>query len=476
MIWHTPLLVNLNGEEKHIFRLLHSQNVLIGIFRILFGSQKVASAERAGSFMNERSRGLFNILTAACQARCSVPFNSRIHSFQQDSGKFAVLTIRDGYGTRGESDRALESPKRNVSGSRKIELINGIPSRPIEDSEIEAKLKTIHAHLLETGEKYFKKVVTNLNLVFFVDDAGNIVLGGSSSMSLAPRPPVTSRSVQSRSTNKPKEVIRPKTPAGSTSLPVSVPLTEIYAAIDEHLDVMPPETSCVFQSPSCQPAHFKFPYVFVIFYLIRDQFPSVRDDALFHIIGTRMNTSEQQCLVCMVCYELLLAASRIWECSTIRIPKNFGLEPKPFQGLSEAELKVKEQYPVGISTAVAEPHSFSLNIMHSPYKGGTIVPKKPENLKYERKRLDNSARGGWVERLSAVPPREYPHKNSDQISSEMQRGEKVVVRLPEYEPGTPFSQRKAKGCYEGMPFDITRLDYRRKKKWHKDPVVYTSRL
>jgi hypothetical protein len=179
----------------------------------------------------------------------------------------------------------------------------------------------------------------------------------------------------------------------------------------------------------------------------------------------------------MVCYELLLATSRIWECSTIRVPKNFGLEPRPFQSLSEAELKAKERLPVGISTGVAEAHCFSLNIMHSPYKEGTIIPRKPEMLKYERRKSDNSAKGGWVERLSAVPPWEYERQNIREISLEMQKQERVSLKLPEYEAGAPYSQRKAKECYDKVPFDLGRLDYRRKRNWHKDPkVVYTSRL
>lgn len=393
---------------------------------------------------------------------------------------FTIITVKEGKGQKGISPEPFQMRKLSKCDLT-VTISNGKLSKEIEDEDLVSNLFQVYNHLIKNARQLFKSDKIFTEITFSVLGTHIIMTGGSLIYERTRPKTACSNIGRGKTADLPKLDIKCRSIATSKlserrskvmSMRASTPQKtfgqpDIIAAIDEDISEPVAMNKCVSGTKKCGPVKYKFPRIIVTFYRVRAKFKSINDDVLYRMIENRMEDPAEQVAVCLHCHKMYLAAMRIWECSLIDFPECFDLEPRTFQPVVDAELEAKRDMPVGISFQSADPHSFALNVLSSPYKKPVPLPMKEPPLPERRQRPNTSTgpRQSWCERLSAVPPVRTA-RTELRVSKCLKAKNEPAQKLQEFQAAVTFSEKKAKRCYGSAPFDITKLEARRKKTLH----------
>lgn len=283
------------------------------------------------------------------------------------------------------------------------------------------------------------------------------------------------------------------------------PDSQILYAIDNELNREIDYSSCITNSPQCGPPKYQIKRIVVALYNLHSLFPHYGDSELYYQIKLKAPHLTEKVPCCVQCYHLYLAAERVCRACKQSYPLTFDLQPKPFQPLVATELKKRGKMPLNSTTLQKnEPHSFILNIINSPYKEPAFLipePQKIANGKKKnstmnmRKRTSYSSYSrcsssystnkrestpSWVSRLTGDDSDSSSYLNSRggmrnmYISSLTRYKAANVNDLPYYLTPVGYSETLAPDNYGRPPFDIAKLDPKRKRKIHIQKKKNTS--
>ena len=425
--------------------------------------------------MISRDKGLYNLLLAACQTKCPVPFSSGIFTFPESGGDYIMFTIKDGIGRKGHSSQAYRalSPFRC---EERYHFSNGRPTQRVENDELKQNMKAICDHLASQAKSLFHAESVRTDLTFGIENETKIILMGNSRLTYSTSRPKTSthsdRAVtpklakQNSSTNTPNanDEHRPqrRSTAGSMS---PVVCSDAAKAVRVELSRPVPRKRCMTQGSRCGPAKCNFPRAAIVFHRVQTQFPNIDEGLLCDMIKQEMKDPNERVLVCSSCYELYMEAARVCQCQVQDNPPSS----------NEKELaEIEPQTPVRRSPKRegspnrAEQKPPPPNLVMSPYKEKVPMqipePPKPDSRPRTRPAtvMGMRERGPGGERLSSLSPA-TAHKKF-RISRGMKMRKHVTYSLPEFECPVPMSVIRAKELYSPVPFDLSiLLDPRRRK-------------
>jgi hypothetical protein len=222
-------------------------------------------------------------------------------------------------------------------------------------------------------------------------------------------------------------------------------------------------------------AEVQNPTLSVILYRMDQTFPAAGERLLYQMVSNRIGDFDEETVCCVRCYHTYVASDRIFECALRPDALRFELKPQPFQPLVDSELIARDKRPLTSTIRSANAaHRYLLNIVESPYQRPlwtTAAPPKPGS----RTRPPPETVPTWAERLSHPVPLHWPRRRPWTRYSGYAIPPRVELPQPFPAPVT-FSQSLAGRLYTGRPFDLTKIDPKRKLAMHANVEEQADRL
>lgn len=274
------------------------------------------------------------------------------------------------------------------------------------------------------------------------------------------------------------------------------PDSQIIYAIDYELNRQIDYTHCITNSPQCGPIKYQIKRIVVALYNLHSLFPNYGDSELYYQIKLKAPHLTEKVPCCVQCYHLYLAAERVCRACKQSYPLTFDLPPQPFQPLVATELNKRGKMPLNSTTLQKnEPHSFILNIINSPYKDPAFIIPEPKGIvsgkrknsainarnrnSYSSSRCSTSysstkreSTPSWVSRLAGDDSDASSFLNSRSGMRNLYNSSISKYRaanandLPYYLTPIGYSETLAPDNYYRPPFDIAKIDPKRKRKLH----------
>lgn len=276
------------------------------------------------------------------------------------------------------------------------------------------------------------------------------------------------------------------------------PDSQIIAAIDYEINREIDHTYCITNAVDCGPPKYHINRIVVALYNLHLKFPNFGDSELYYQLKLRFPHPNEKVPCCVQCYHIYMASDRVCRACKKSAALTFELPPQPFQPLVATELNKRGKMPINSTTIQKnDPHSFFLNIVQSPYKDPVfLIPepqktgagkKKNSSIKVKKRSSYSNSRcstsyssnkrestPSWVTRLAGDDP--------DAASNFSRRGTRTLCMsslmkyraanmndLPYYLTPVGYSESLAPNKYYRPPFDIAKLDPKRKRKLHVLP-------
>lgn len=277
----------------------------------------------------------------------------------------------------------------------------------------------------------------------------------------------------------------------------SVPYSQIKNAIEYELNREIDYSNCITNSPECGTPKYKIKRIVVAMYNLHSLFPNYGDSELYDQLKLKATHLNEKVPCCVQCYHLYMAAERV--CRACRQPYQltFDLCPKPFQPLVATELNKRGKMPLNSTVQTKnEPHSFVLNIVNSPYKDPAFLIPEPKGVSaknrkssttnirqrnsYSCSRCSSSysstkrdSTPHWVSRLAgdeSDTSSSYLNSRSGMRNLYTSSISKYRAAnsndLPYYLTPIGYSEALAPDNYYMPPFDIAKIDPKRKRRLH----------
>lgn len=444
--------------------------------------------------MLAKDKGLYNLLLASCQAPCSVPYSSGIFTFPDPSGDYVMFTIKDGMGRKGMSSQAYRALSPFNCWTQ-YHMLNGRATTRIENAELKRNMKAISDHLVAQAKTLFKAETVRVDLTFGLENESKIVLLGNSRLTYSTTRPKTSPA-ESEPSNTPKlgndnpQPEEGRTSQRSTERSVTPMIqADVAKAIRVELSRPIPMKRCITQSSKCGPTKCTILRSKAVFHRVKCQFPNVDGELLRDMIAKEMRRPDENVNVCASCYSAL---TQSWSGATSsprsKAPDSHDEEAPPHEedekesqneetkddDENEPATNNSEQFTTTPKRRASPPRTamerrpLPWNIRMSPYKDKVPMqvpePAKPDTQSRARTRpatVMSRQRSPGDERLSSLSPQAMPKKF--RVSKGIKPRKGLTYSLPEFQCPVPLSVLWAKECYSPVPFDITKLDPRRKK-------------
>jgi hypothetical protein len=383
--------------------------------------------------------GLKSILFSLYQQPCPIPFSCAEQTYEEEGNHIIRLSVDSGK-CQIRHGPAPESPPPPQDDSASIDLLvsdgNVVGEGP--DEEIQRQAIQISKHIYQAIPDLYDRGVTHLRLHFSVRDGAFKLLPDSD----------CALSTQTLMKNDPELERR---------------FAEFY--VDEcqgDLDLH----SCCQKLPDCGPPHYRIPLTLITLYRAEQRFPSANPGQLYTLVLLRVPADTDKFgYSCIRCWHNISTAEYLAHCSRRDLPELRSVPPKPFQALVDSELFEKRKFPVGMNDRMHNPHSFVLNVVHSPYRVRAPSPKRPEKAVRPpiRPLKPWDSQPDWVKRhlntASSV-------RRDCALSRWCPTADLSRPQLPLFPESTAPLGRATKS-YTRKPYDVGLLDPKHKKRLHK---------
>jgi hypothetical protein len=271
-------------------------------------------------------------------------------------------------------------------------------------------------------------------------------------------------------------LLRTSTVAMRVAEPDPTEQAEISRAIGAELDNFPlcPSVCCT-NGAMCRRPKYKLAKLSVLLYRLGRRFPRADERVLHSMIKNRMADLSEETVCCVTCYHVYAAADRIFQCARRPLPLTFELPPAPFQHLTAQERNKRDKRAIDSTVAAAgAPHRFVLNLVDSPYSRSSTAPAEPP--KPARSRTRSAAPvPGWARRLLDSDRDDRPRSAAGRSAAAFP-ALPAIGPMPVFVSAVGHSQQLAPRSYGAPPFDIRKLDPKRKRGLHRSMEEHFSRL
>ena len=414
------------------------------------------------------------VLNCCSQAKCEIPFNYPLTSFEEEDGKFKHFCI-----VNGECTVLIDNSPSNADKKEYTETVtvtkHSIDPK-LDNDEDNDKLRKIYNSIVEGGKTYYPDQKIKLTLVFSLSSDGIVLLDNSKGEiqeksdddSKSDESSSDSESEKSTEQNEQKETNEDKSDKENHE--------EEQEAHEEKVTVSQYISQCVSEKPNphkcCSGLKncptkpiYVVPRYLVVLRKVMEKFPKEDPASLKRLVKVALEDPEEPCYACVACNSDYLAVERIADCAKIVAEPKLGLPPRKFQPLSQEEMWNKKKYPVGIGRGMNKPYSFSLNLQNSPY-GNVPLPRAPPKPK-PKTRASSATQGTrtpmWTKRLTSREPQQTQATSRPRSSL---RPPEKPMEWPPYKESVPLSQQLARRVYKAPALPIHLLE---KKRHHRFP-------
>jgi hypothetical protein len=334
------------------------------------------------------------------------------------------------------------------------------------DDDIQAKVARISDFIVQSAVDFFDEEIVSYDFKFMVCDNTIRLMSSSTLITTAADESIYSaehgvgHSDAGNSSESRNEL----------DLEMSNRIFEILGEISGN------RSTCCSNSSSCGPPVFLIEKYLVVLFKMNTEFPGVGDAILYRMIRSRIDSMYDQVPCCVPCFHMYLAAKRICDASRKGSPLKSDLPVQTFQPLLESEVVNRGKRPLACTTTYpAEPYSFALNVVESPYVESpkpVFVPSTSALRERDARKYKASQRVSmpkWVNRLISrdLSPQRRDKSKMKLRSSGMVFALPPVAKwedLPMHEPSRPLSQILAERVYTEPTVDYPRVEGRRSLK------------
>ena len=413
-------------------------------------------------FMRRGNAGpqrFLDAMEAVCETRFPVPIDSPPLCFKCKGG-FCTFQIKDGITKRTLSKTRVESPPINYD---KVIEINGRSIAGDVDENVSAKLMRISDFVAQTVSSRYSCMVTELHLRFGLVGNKLYLLEDCAISTVPADPDFFGGETEQKEEEEDESEIEEVNDRAEIK-------REIEDRIEFEIHNFPRSKKvCCTNTGGCGPPRYKVKKIVVLLFRLQSKYPNIGDRDLWYLILRHMRNPEQEVVCCVQCYHCYHAADVIRLCA--EMPQlSFELPARPFQPLVPAERAVMKKMPIGAMAKESyQPHSYVLNIVHSPYNDTSfhgLVPLPPPN---RRSRGVKTATPGWAKRLSkdkesvlrtkTAKPKKRT-KVVDQDPGWEMYAMAPAAKLPTFQPAKQ-SHTFAEFCYAECPFNYRIFERKR---------------
>jgi hypothetical protein len=392
-------------------------------------------------------RGLKIILYAIYHQPSPIPFQCAEQTFEEEDGRIVRLSVEEGVCQirHGPATDSPPAPQEEVTLD--IVVLDCEITTECTDEALRHQTTTIAKHLYQAVPGLYDRAVTHMKLHFVIRGGFLELLADSE----------CTTSTQSLMKNDPDLERR---------------FAEFYT---EESQVVFTRDACCCNLPDCTDPHYKIPLTLVMLYKVEQRFKTANPGQLLTLVLFRV-PADKFAYACVRCWHNISTAEFLAHCSRRDMPVLRTFPPKPFQPLSDSELFEKGKFPVGLSQRMNAPHSFVLNLVHSPYRAPPSWPKKPTIATHPPiESLESwGSQPSWVKRQmswdrtgtrprTVTLSRGYP-------GSDLSRPAVPVIAQP------PAAAGRVSKIYAPRPFDVSYLDVRRKRLLHSGNTDFCTRF
>lgn len=311
----------------------------------------------------ERSVGFSDILATLYQKSCVIPFFCETKQLTVNKKVYMASVINGAGVIREHIKEPVVTPNTFDNTARYTD--NGLEPRPLDGFKVQ--LMMIAKHILECVAYVFNSSPFNISLDFgILEDSRQIWLLDTSSCSVL----------------------------------VDIAEFEFQEFYLKEISKPRSKAVCQCRRRDCGKPSFVVSQTAVLLYRTSRRFKEFDKTRLRRIIKARRLDPEPKCFVCVRCISLLQA-----DVACAKRGKTRVLAPEDLHPLFPSETGIRKGVlvrPIGGPPSMQKNCSFALNLEESPYKERLKMPKRPEQLFYEKTKPLTPPRREDVARLAVA--------------------------------------------------------------------------